>query len=273
MSGKRRGFWTDLQEAFVEKAQGFVAQVFKQPRKRQAAPPLPPRSMPCELYLTMGWNSLKLFPQGPIDDFRFFQRGGVSLSHEVEFLARLDEKDLGSENYAPYGMFKLSGDSGERLPSLETDAELWATLNEVYGLPSLPSIHALASHGFQAFDPRYGDLTSGENSIEPPQSAKAYVRGNWRHYSYADVLEILRAEMTTPQRIAWMEVAFQDPPPAGEIVHRYYLDRRKTAWLVRHHWSDGKRIYEAQTNAEALDFCIASGHFSRMVTRPKALAA
>ena len=73
----------------------------------------------------------------------------------------------------------------------------------------------------------------------------------------------MRVELESPERIAWMELTFQDAPSAGEIVHRYYLDEQKQAWMVRHHWSEGKTLYRAETNDEALAYCLASGNIQR----------
>lgn len=257
---------TNWLQSLQTSAKAFVDRVMRPPRAREAAPELPPRTMPCELFLTMGWQSIQLFPSGHLDEFCFFQRGGVSLSHDVEFMARLDLEDVGTEDFKPYGMFKLS-ESGEPLVRLAHCERLWGILLDGYGLTSLPPVKSLASHRFTTYDPRYEVPGAGVNRISPPKSAKAYLRGKTRHYSYSDVLDILRAEMTTSEQIAWVEEAFAEAPPAGEIVHRYYLDRSKQTWLLRHHWSGSKTIYQAQTNAEALEFCVASGHFSRMHKR------
>jgi hypothetical protein len=261
------------QEKAVTQAKAFVLRVLRAPRARRVTEERRRRTMPCQLYLTMGWNSVPLFPSGGVDCFSFFQRGGVSASHEVEYLARLDEADQGSEEYQPYGLFRLQANQAEALPNLETRGDLWERLTSRYGLSGLPSAQALASHTFTTFDPRYSEPLAGVNRIDPPTSAKAYIPARRRHYSYAEVLEILRAELDSPERIAWMELTFPDPPALGEIVHRYYLDEQKQAWLVRHHWAQGKQLFRAQTNAEALAYCRASGHFDRVEEERRKLAA
>ncbi|MGE0706596.1 MAG: hypothetical protein AB7N76_05725 [Planctomycetota bacterium] len=261
---QQEGRWLEvMRERWFGQARTFVERVLRPARRRDVIPEVRRRTMPCELFLTMGWQSVKLFPSGPIDEFCFFQRSGVSLAHDVEFLARLDREDEGSEDYKPYGLFRLEKRHAERLPVLEQQGDLWATLADVYGLSALPNVHAMASRRFDAFDPRYESRAAGLNAIDPPKSAKAFVRAARRHFSYADVLEILRAEMSSAEKIAWLEEAFETPPAPGEVVHRYYLDRGKQAWLVRHHWSEGKRLFRAQTNEDALAFCLASGNFSR----------
>ena len=49
--------------------------------------------LPFDLYLTTGSGSLELFPSGVIDEFRLFQRSGVSAGSKVEFLGRLESED------------------------------------------------------------------------------------------------------------------------------------------------------------------------------------
>jgi hypothetical protein len=267
---EQRGDMGQWMQDMQLRARSFIQRVFKPPRKRDAAPSQRRRTMPCELFLNIGWQSIKLFPSGPIDEFRFFQRGGVSLSHDVEFLARLDLEDAGTEEFKPYGLFRLERRYSEALANLEQREDLWATLLEDYGLQALPGVRALASHRFQSFDPRFDSADEGANRIDPPEGAKAYVRASHRHFSYADVLGILRVEMSTQEKIAWLEAAFDEKLAAGEVYHRYYLDRSKQAWLVRHHWTTGKRLYRAQTNEEALAFCLASGHFDREQVQRKA---
>lgn len=258
------GAWAKrVQAQVLGQAKTFVSKVMQAPRARRVTPERRRRTMPCELYLTMGWNSIPLFPTGGVDCFSFFQRGGVSAGHDVEFLGRLDREDLGSEEFKPYGLIRLDRRHAQELPSLETRPKLWERLSGVYGLAGLPSAQALASRTFSTYDPRYSSPEQGLNRIEPPTSAKAYVPARQRHYSYAEVLEILRTELDSPERIAWMELTFQEAPPAGEIVHRYYLDEQKQAWLVRHHWSEGKTLYQAETNEAALAYCLASGNIER----------
>lgn len=261
------------QEKAVDQAKAFVLRVLRAPRARRVTEERRRRTMPCQLYLTMGWNSVPLFPRGGVDCFSFFQRGGVSANHDVEYLARLDEEHEGSEEFQPYGLFRLENKLAEELPNLETRGDLWERLTSRYGLNGLPSAQALASHTFTTFDPRYSEPQAGVNRIDPPTSSKAYIPARKRHYSYAEVLEILRAELDSPERIAWMELTFPDAPEAGEIVHRYYLDEQKQAWMVRHHWSHGKQLFRAQTNAEALAFCLASGNFDRVEEERQKIAA
>ncbi len=36
-------------------------------------------------------------------------------------------------------------------------------------------------------------------------------------------------------------------------MHRYYLDVTKQVYLVRDHWSDGKQLFMAETDEDALE--------------------
>jgi hypothetical protein len=253
---------TPWAERLARDVRAFVSRVLRPPRRRPA--PLRRRTLPCDLYLTLGWQSIPLFQRGPIDEFCFFQRLGVSAAHDTEFLARLDPEDAGSEDYKPYGVFSLRPGEGEPVPGLALLEGLWARLLAEHGLSSVPSAQAMASRRFGGFDPRYARFEDGINRIDPPRSGKAFAEVDGRRFSYADMLELLRRELSGLQKIAWIEDAFREAPGPGEIVHRYYVEAEtKQAVLVRHHWDRGKRLYRARTNAEALQLCLASGHFGR----------
>jgi hypothetical protein len=62
----------------------------------------------------------------------------------------------------------------------------------------------------------------------------------------------MRKELTGPEVIAWLEGAFRQPPRKGTVEHRYYLDSGARLYLVRDHFSEGKKLYRAQTSAAAL---------------------
>src|SRR5437016_2745202 len=85
-----------------------------------------PRALPCDLFLTTGPESIRLFPRGPFDEFRFYQRP-VSSLHEVEFVTRLDAEDAGTENFKAFGVFNLKG-RAHALPDLDRLVELRRSL-------------------------------------------------------------------------------------------------------------------------------------------------
>lgn len=258
--------WTDR---IASEVRSFVARVLRPPHK--AVPPFRRRTLPCDLYLTMGWQSIPLFGRGPIDEFSFFQRFGVSAAHDTEFLARLDPEDAGTEDYKPYGVFSLKAGDGEPVPGLAVLDDFWPRLLREHGLSSVPPALAMASRRFDGFDPRFARAEDGLNRIEAPRSGKAFAEVEGRKFTYGDMLEILRRKLSGIQKIAWIEDAFRDPPAAGEIVHRYYMEAAtKEVILVRHHWSRGKRLYRVRTNAEAIELCLASGHFGRTPARQAA---
>lgn len=223
------------------------------------------RHMPCELYLTLGAASLKVFATGPIDEFSFFQRRGVSLHHDTEFLTRLDAADRGTEEFKAWGLFRLSGES-QALVDVERDQRLRESLRR-YGLERLPLARQMAGEGFRAFEPMSGEAATGWNKLEAPQSAKTFKKVGERSYSYRDVLEILRQEMTPLQRIAWIEASVPPPPGNCPLVHRYYLDSHKQAYLVREQRGKEKRVFLAETSDEALEAILASGRFVRRFRR------
>jgi hypothetical protein len=205
------------------------------------------RTLRCDLLLTTGPASIPLFPAGPIEEFQFFQRFGVSADHDVEFLTRLDAEDAGTENYRAYGIFRLRG-PWLPMPDLGRDRLLARRLENKYGLERLPNASRLAPPTFAA----------GVNRLRPPAMSKPFRKVRGRCYYFADLLEILRGELTGSQKVAWIEEALPPPPPHSPVVHRYYLDSSRQAYLVRDHRGVGKRLYVARTSEEALEPCLAS---------------
>jgi hypothetical protein len=244
------------------------------PRPERAQPqPLPPqppvdprRQLPCDLYLTMGASSVRAFAAGPIDEFAFFQRYGVSDRHDTEFLTRLDATDRGTENFKGWGLFRLGSES-QPLAALESDQGLRQRLKS-YGLERLPLARQMFEGGLTAYDPRRDEhLLAGRNRLEPPSSSKTFKKVGERRYSYRDVLEILRQELTGPQTVAWIEATLPPPPPLSPIVHRYYLDTHKQAYLVRDRRDAPKQLFLAETSDEALEAILASGRQVRRFSR------
>lgn len=218
-------------------------------------------TLPFDLYLTIGFGSVRLFEAGAIDEFRFFQRGAVPADHRIEFLSRLDPVDAGSEDYKPYGLFRLDPAQERDLFDSEAVMRLWRILQR-RGLLRPPDPFAFMDGDFRTYDPS-SPGSEGSNRLVPRPGALATARRGCKRLSYAEILDTLRAAMAPREKIAWIEDAFSEPPPPGEIVHRYYLGTNQQAYLVRHHWEHGKQLYEAETSAQAIAVCLASGNYSR----------
>ena len=209
--------------------------------------------LPFDLLANLGTSSVTLFNSGAIDEFAFYQRTGVGEDLDLEFITRLDEQDAGTENFKPYVLFKLK-EGGIPLLDLQKEEEFWKTLDQTYGLVTIPKAKKMAEREFGVFDPRKGgDSQVGRNVIRPAEPDKIFKEVGERRFSYQDMLEILRSEMRMPQKIAWVEEAFTEPPAQGQIMHRYYLDVTKQVYLVRHHWSEGKTLFVAETDEKALE--------------------
>ena len=218
--------------------------------------------LPFEILLTTATGSLRLFPSGAIDEFRFFQRRDVPAEHQVEYLSRLDLDFVGTEDYKPYGLFRIDPRSSKPLFNPDSACRLWNTLQRVYGLARVPDASAFARGGFTAHTPGCSDAY-GANRLIPPLRARGVAKPGRKRLTYAEILDALRVTMKPREKIAWIEDSFQEEPAPGEIVHRYYLGTNQQAYLVRHHWKDGKRLFQAETSAEAVEVCLSSGHFSR----------
>lgn len=210
--------------------------------------------LPFELFSNLGMTSVKIFPAGPIDEFLFFQRSGVSEDLDVEFVMRLEEQDVGTENYKPYVLFRPKGE-GLPVTDLQKEEDFWKLLDQSYGLVTIPKLQKISSKPFTSFDARKAgaDPKNGVNKIVVSEPDKVFKEVGDKKYSNAEMLEILRSELTMPQKIAWVEEAFQDKLADGEIVHRYYVDVTKQVYLVRHHFSEGKKMFVAETDEEALE--------------------
>ena len=208
--------------------------------------------LPFDVLLNLGTTSIKLFGSGQIDEFYFFQRASVPEDLEVEFVTRLDESDAGTENYKPYVLFKPKG---EHIPivDMQKQEDFWKTLDQTYGLVTIPKAIKLVGKPFEAYNPKAGGTASGQNRITPSEPDKIFKEVGERKFSQHEMLEILRNELTMPQKISWIEEAFDKRPPEGDIVHRYYLDVTKQVYLVRDHWSEGKKLFMAETDEDALE--------------------
>jgi hypothetical protein len=243
---------------------GAVWSVAQAPARRAAESRRPPeirvRTLPCDLHLTLGAQSVTLFPAGPIDDLRVFQRRAVAESSEVEWVTRLDRADAGTENYKAWGIVRLRGE-WQRLPELDRNEGFWEWLRQEHGLETIPTARAVVRADLTAWEPGLNEPAAGSHRIAPPRSTKLWRSVGQRRVTHGDVVEIIRRGLDGLHKIAWMESAFA--PAVGAVVHRYYLDGAKQLWLVRDHARDGKRLYRATTSPEALA-AAASGAVPRM---------
>jgi hypothetical protein len=180
----------------------------------------------------------------------------------MEFLSRLDPADAGSENYKPYGLFRLEPERARPLFDADEVSRLWSILQEC-GVARPPDAASFAGAALQSYDPRRPG-SEGTNRLVAAAGARASARRGRRRLSYGEVLDILRDVMAPREKIAWIEDAFSDPPAPGEIVHRYYLGTNRQAYVVRDHWETGKSLFEAETSAEAIAVCLSSGNYSRL---------
>lgn len=208
--------------------------------------------LPFDVFLNLGTSSLKLFETGQIDEFYFYQRTGVPEDLEAEFLTRLEEADAGTENYKPYVLFKPKGESVP-LIDLQKEQDFWKTLDQTYGLVTIPKISKMMAKPFGAYDPSDPKPEAGRNRVMPDEPDKPFKEVGGKTYTQRDMLEILRNEMNIGQKIAWVEEAFTEKPKEGTISHRYYLDVTKQVYLVRDHWSEGKSLFIAETDEAALE--------------------
>lgn len=110
----------------------------------------------------------------------------------------------------------------------------------------------MGDSGFNSFDPANPSSTNGENLITPSEPDKVFKEVGEKAYTQNDMLEILRSELRMPEKIAWIEEAFSEPPASG-VTHRYYLDVTKQVYLVRHHPTEGKALFIAETDEKALE--------------------
>lgn len=220
--------------------------------------------LPFDLLLTSGHGAVPLFQAGPIDELAFFQRSGVPEHLEVEFLTRLDPQARGSEDYQPYGMFRLRAGDGQALARQEDLPEsFWAGLYREHGLVKILPASRVLDPATTCWDARQNDPRAGHNRVRAQHPDYNFKRVRGRRYTHQDLLAILCQHLRGTERIAWIEGAFPDALPKGQIVHRYYLDSARRLWLVRHHWAQGKLLHRAHTSQEAKNLLVASGALPR----------
>lgn len=219
------------------------------------AAPSPQRRLarlPYSLHLTTATGLIDLFPAGPLDVLVFYQRHHCSLTHEVEYVvceptpeALHPPSRTGEEELLAYAVFRLN----------EEEETAWSDLNAIearlrrdYGsFFELPRARPLLEHQY-GDDLNDEDPPEGHNRVLIP-SDEAPKKGS---LSTAEAISILCAELSGPELISWLEAAFRQRPPQGEVEHRYYLDATGQLYLVRDHFREGKTLYRAETAPEAL---------------------
>lgn len=217
------------------------------------------RRLPFELHLCMAAGSVRVAPSGPIDDLAVFQRTTVSAYHDVEYLVRLDPKDAGTERYEAFGLFRLRESEASPLADLRDLTHVWEGLARDLELSALPRCRPLLR---DAGRPERAE--EGASWLRVVAGGRPFQTVKGRRVTLAEVIDWLRAELAPAEKIAWLEEAFTTEPEPGQIVHRYYLDGRRKAWLVRHHWAKGKLLFAARTSAEAKRLCeLESAGFTR----------
>ncbi|RMG13375.1 MAG: hypothetical protein D6731_12290 [Planctomycetota bacterium] len=248
----------------VAPARDFLGAVFQRSprpevrarrRRREAS------QLPFDLYLALAARSQPLHRRGPIDPFSCFERRGVSATHDVEFLTRLDPGDRLAERYRPFGVVRLYR-GGNPLPRLADATGFWATLREDLGLERVPDARDFLRA--QPEDVPRGASPAYRYRLARSGSARVFARIGRRRVFTGEVLDALRTHLSPAQAVSWLEEAFAEPLRPGEIRHRYYLAADGRLLLVRHHWRKGKRLYRAETSAEAQRLCASSGPFRRL---------
>lgn len=199
--------------------------------------------LPFGLHLVVGTATVELFPPGPLDVLRFFQRHHDSRHHDLEYVLCRPE-GAPPDALQAYGVVRLRPEAGVPLPAPSV-AERALRLH--YGtLVELPraSAHVERRHGrdFDDEDPPEGP----HRIVAPPGEPRRPGR-----MSVAEVLDIVRRDLDGPETIGWIEGCFRQPPPAGRVEHRYYLDAEACLWLVRHD-ARGKVLYRAEVSEAAL---------------------
>lgn len=201
----------------------------------------------CDLFLLTGTAAIPLFQSGPTDPLAFFQRRRVPEDHEVEYVVRCE----GGEP-EPWAVLRLRDDRAITMADPQRAESFWRDLYRATGLSSLPHASTL-TRGLStgAFDLAAPDGESGRNVLACTRPDTPFKRVAGRRYTHGEALAFVRDKLRGVHLITWIEEAFPRKLPAGEVVHRYYLDRGNV-YLVRHHWAAGKALFLAQPSQEAL---------------------
>lgn len=227
-----------LRETVVRLFKGF----FDEPHPWSPRPRLD--HLPFSLHLVVGAASVELFPPGPLDPLRFFQRHHASAHHELEYVL-CRPAGAAAEEFQAYGVVRLRDE--DRVPLLDP-ARIEKKLRADYGtFVHLPRARWLMDrqHGPDLNDE---DPPEGLNHVRPREGELAEPG----RMSVGEVLHIIRKELSGPEVISWLEGAFRQPPRRGHLEHRYYLDAEAGLYLVRDHPTQGKALYRAQVSEAAL---------------------
>lgn len=225
-----------------------------------SAEPSPSRRLarvPYSLHLTTATGVVDLFPAGALDVLAFYQRHHCSIGHEVEYVAcrptpeallppsRLPPGPGGPDDLLAYAVFRLNEDEETAWSDLNA---IEARLQKDYGsFFKLPRARPLLEHQYGT-DLNDEDPPEGRNRVVIPAKRDA-PKGS---LSTSEAVLILCADLSGPELISWLEAAFRQRPPQGEVEHRYYLDAAAQLFLVRDHFREGKTLYQAETTPEAL---------------------
>lgn len=202
----------------------------------------------CDLFLLTGTAAIPLFASGPTDPLAFFQRRGVPEDHDVEYVVRCDE----AGEPQPWAVLRLRDDLALTMADPQRAESFWRDVYRATGLASLPRASTITRGlAFGSFDLASPIAGAGRNVLACPKPDTVFKRVAGRRYTHRDALELVREKLRGVHLISWIEEAFPRKLPAGEIVHRYYLDRGHV-YLVRHHWAAGKSLFLAQPSQEAL---------------------
>ncbi|MGE0711241.1 MAG: hypothetical protein AB7N76_28730 [Planctomycetota bacterium] len=212
-----------------------------------AAEPRPDRRvdrLDYSIHLTSGTRSVELFPAGPLDPLRFYQRHHASLHHEFEYLSCLPAGSP-AEEFLAYAVFRLNEE--EELPLVDLNG-LERQLQLHYGqFVHLPRARPLLEHQYGS-DLNDEDPPSGSNRVVAPRDEEQAAG----RMTIREVLRVLVDDLEGQELVSWIEGAFRQRPPAGTVEHRYYLDRSARVYLVRDHFREGKRLYRSETSRAAL---------------------
>jgi hypothetical protein len=216
-----------------------------------------------DLLLLTGTTAVPLFPAGPLDPLQFFQRRGVEEEHDVEWIVRHDPDAPAGEELQPWAVVRLREDLAVTLADPKRAESFWRDLYRAHGVATLPRASALTKGlAPSAFDLRAPDPAAGRNVLACTRPDAVWKKVAGKRLTHRDALSFVRQGLRGVHLIAWIEEAFPKKLPAGEVVHRYYVDRGHV-YLLRHHWAHGKRLYLAQPSAEALPL-LASDRITRL---------
>jgi hypothetical protein len=232
---------SDMDLSWPEWVAGYFLDVFglaEEPR-----PGRPVDHLAFSVNLAKGTGSVELFPPGALDVYTFYQRHHCSRSHEIEYITCLPQgADL--DGYLAYAVFKLTDE--EQVPLVDLN-QLERKLKLSYGsFAHLPRARPLFARQYGQ-DLNDEDPPEGLNRVvAPPETSKA------GRLTIAELLSIMKSELEGHELVSWLEGAFRQRPPHGEVEHRYYLDKFGELFLVRDHYREGKTLYKAETSREAL---------------------